>query len=110
MTPERAIAMLDRQLAKHGQDVTFKRPQDGSLAEKTVKAFVRKAKPDTIAVGATQRTSDVLISPTGLDAWPDGYPDEDDWAEIVGADRSILSAEPIYMVNTLVRINLVVKG
>lgn len=110
MTPAQAIAALNRQLAKHGETVTFRRPRDGSIKEVTVKAFVKFAEPSEL-VGATHQTvRHVIISPTGLDGWPDGHPDEDDWCIIAGQECSLLPAKPKRLKDVLVRVNLMAKG
>lgn len=109
MKPQEAISMLERQLTKHGETIVF-RSRDSSIADVTVKAFVRSAQSSEL-IGAIQQTvRNIVISPTGFEAWPDGHPVEDDWCVIAGQECSLLPAKPKRMADTLVRIDLVVKG
>lgn len=109
MTPAEAINALDRALVEAGETVTF-RSQAAGVQDVTVNAFVRSAESSDL-VGAVQQTlRNIVISPTGFETWPDGHPVEDDWCVISGQECSILPAKPKRMADTLVRIDLVVKG
>ncbi len=111
MTPRQAIARLDRQIAKNGQKVALRRgTATAPTATATVKAHVRGYKPDELVGGISQNDSLVILSPTGLENWPGGYPKKDDWISIDGRVRSIMAAGPIRMNDVLVRIELQVKG
>ncbi len=111
MTPQQAIAKLDRAVAKFGQTVTLRRGKDTApLAIATVKAHVRGFKPDELIGGIDQNDSKVILSPSGLTNWPGGAPIKGDWVTIDGRVRSIVAAEPIKMNDVLVRIELQVKG
>ena len=76
MTPVAAIAMLNRQLATHGETIRLQRLIGTQQIpfEVTCRAFVRGVTltPSEIVPGITQLQSDVIISPTEIDAqnWP----------------------------------------
>lgn len=111
MTPQQAIAKLDRAIASNGQTVTIRRgTATAPTAQVTVKAHVRGYKSDELVGGISQTDSFVILSPTGFEAWPGGWPKKDDWAIIDGRPRTILAAGPIKMNDVLVRIELQVKG
>lgn len=118
MTPEQAIAQLDRQLAAHGQDVTLIRYSGTSttvLDQAACRGFVRQKAPEQLAGNLIQVDADIVLSPTDLTAagWPDD-PKKGDKVEIdgdaTGRQRTVLWAEPIRLAGTLVRVNLHVRG
>lgn len=110
MTPAAAIAMLDRQLAAHGEPVTLRRtgtPSDTTLA---VTAFVRRAVADPLVPDsdAVQGATDIVLSPTGLTTFvPPVFGDQ---ADIGGRRVHVEAVETIRMGSTVVRYNLKVKG
>lgn len=111
MTPQHAIAMLDRSLAKNGQTVVLRRGTAAApVAQATVKAHVRGYDPDELVSGITQKDSKVILSPTGLEGWPEGMLKEKDWIQIDGRWRTIVAAVPVRMADILVRIELQVEG
>lgn len=113
MTPQQAIAKLDRAIAKNGQTVTLRRgTATAPAATATVKAHVRGFKPDELIGGIDQNDSKVVLSPSGLAGWPGGAPKKGDWitTDPAGSTRTIVAAEPIKMNDMLVRIELQVKG
>ncbi len=110
MTPREAIAMLDQQLIEHGETVTFRRPHDGSVAEATVKAFVTYANSSEFVGSARQTIRNIIISPTGLENWPGGHPDVNDWCVIADQECGLLPAKPKRLNDVLVRVNLTVEG
>mgnify|MGYP000520537703 CR=1 FL=1 len=79
---------------------------------------------DEIAAGITQDTSNVIISPTEINAegWPGDnltgvselldrrVPNTRDQIVIAGKTRQVIAAAPIYVAGELVRISLRVKG
>ncbi|ETR75911.1 hypothetical protein X566_20120 [Afipia sp. P52-10] len=116
MTPDQAITMLDRQIAAHGQTVAFKRlVGTGPTAEHqggdvSIQAHVRTLREDELIAGMTQNDLMVIVSPTGLAAWPFGIPKKGDKVVVDGVDHNIELPQPINVAGTLVRLNLKVKG
>jgi hypothetical protein len=112
VTPADAIAMLDRQLAAHGEDVELRR---GSAAAPTktgtIRAFVRGYKPEELINGLTQKDRNVILSPTGLGAiaWP-GDPVEGDFATVNGRLCHVGAVGVIKLDGTPVRYELQVTG
>ncbi len=98
MTPSQAIAMLDRQLARHGEDV--------SLNGGTKRAFVRGYKPDELVGDVRQTDRLVVLSPTDLGA----QPVRGGKVVIAGKTHNIEAAGLTLLANTLVRIDLRVRG
>lgn len=113
MTPAAAIAMLDRQIAKHGQTITLRRVVVNAPAiEAAVRGFVRGYKPDEMTDDIKQGTSLVVISPTALAGTPfaTALPKASDKVTISGRLRNIDFPEPVEMDDKLVRLNLQVSG
>ena len=108
MTPTEAIAMLDRQLADHGEDVALRHMSAGTAASsETVRAFVRGYKPDEVVGAIQQGDGKVTISPTGLAA----APKFNDKTVIGGSKvRNIQAVEEIRLAGVVVRYNLQVRG
>lgn len=103
MTPSHAIAMLERQIARHGQTVTLKLA-GGDVA---ARAFVRGMKPDELTGDLKQNDRKVTLSPAG------GAIDLRSLDTIVIAGRDyMVEFEPdiIRMDDQPVRINVVVRG
>jgi len=108
LTPAAAIQELDAALREAGQIVTLRRgPKADPVATVTVMAHVRGFRPDELIGGINQNDSKVILSPTGLG---DFIPKEDDWIEIDGSFRSVLAVGLVRMADTLVRIEMTVKG
>lgn len=108
MTPERAIAALDRQLAKHAQMIIL-RKGNTTVGQVTVKGFVRGVTADDIVGAITQTDKKVTISPTGLEAF--GLPGANTIAVIDGAPTNIIGKPEVIKLNdVVVRINMVMKG
>jgi len=111
MTPQQAIAKLDRAITKYGQTVALRRGTTSApVATASVKAHVRGYDPEELVGGITQKDSKVILSPSGLRNWPGGMLAEGDWITIDGRVRSIVAAVPVTMNDVLVRIELQVKG
>jgi hypothetical protein len=108
MTPGASIAMLDRNIARHGQTVLLRR---GST-EVTVRAFVREYKPDEIVGPIGQGDSNVVLSPTQIVGTPFATAPlaRNDKVVVRGRVRNIEAADPVLLDDQLVRINLQVRG
>jgi hypothetical protein len=109
MTPAAAIAMLDRQIAAHGEPVTLRRigSPDTTLA---VRAFVRRAQVDELVTDADAAVADtvVVLSPTGLTTFVP--PVRGDHVEIAGRLANVEQVETVRMGSAVVRYNLMVTG
>ena len=107
MTHAAAIAMLDRQIAAHGEPVTLRRIGTPDTTF-DVSAFVRRATVDPIVPGgdAAQAGTTVVLSPTGLTMTPT----RGDQADIAGRRVNIEEVETVRMGATVVRWNLKVSG
>jgi len=90
MTPEQAIGQLDRQLAKHGQPIAFRR---GATEQNSV-GFV------------TQKDREVILSPSSLGAFVPKANDDFVAGDALG---KVTAAEPIQIGTTIVRWNLRVR-
>lgn len=116
MTPVEAIAMLDRQIAEHGQTVAIQRivgtgpTATGQGGDVQIAAHVRTLREDELIAGMTQNDLMVIVSPTALVAWPFGLPAKGDKVVIDGRGHNIELPQPIKLAGTLVRLNLKVKG
>lgn len=106
MTPAGAIALLDRQIAAHGEAITITR----GATTQAARAFVRRAVVDPIVAGAdaAQATTMLVLSPTGLSAIT--APARGDIVTLGGRDAFLDEAEPIRIADTIIRWNLKVKG
>lgn len=115
MTPDTAIAMLDRQLAAHGQTVTVRRYTDPKDPERPkveladIPAFVRAVSADVVAGDIKATGSKVTLSPTDISSfWPLTASDK---IVIDGRERAVLApVKPVMMADTLVRCDLMVSG
>lgn len=107
MTPARAIAMLDRQLAKHGSTVSLARVATPN-AKTDVPAHARDFRLDELAGSLRQDDTKVILSPTGLDDF--GVPKRGDWITVRERRRSVENVDIITMQNVTVRYDLVVRG
>lgn len=104
MTPAAAIAMLDRQIARHGQGVSFKR---GATAL-AMRGFVRKFAPEEVVGLVTEQDRIVVLSPSTLGAF--GVPKEQDDVSISGKLGKVQPSVGLtHIGDTLVRIELRVK-
>ncbi|MBW9062379.1 hypothetical protein JNB71_03510 [Rhizobium herbae] len=108
MTPEQAIASLDRHIAKHGQAVKI-RKTNSAVDEVETRAFVRGMKPDEIAGAITQSDRKVVLSPTGIEIA--ALPKASGYLVIDNAPAAIIGKpEFVKMNDVIVRINVSVKG
>lgn len=104
MTPERAIAKLDRQLSRHGQAIAFQR---GSTEQAAV-GFVRGYKVEQLVGLITQQDREVIVSPSSLGTFQPR--ENDDFIIVAGSELGkVMAAEPIHIGSTLVRWNLRVR-
>lgn len=125
MTPDAAIATLDRHLAAHGEDCTLRRKEGSPLVDKdvTVRASVRGVKPAEIVGSVTQAYSKAVMSMTQIlaEGWPAGHtvtpgavdprvPRVNDFLVVKGKQRQIMFADPVAIAGTIVRVNLTVAG
>ncbi|MBB3591723.1 hypothetical protein FHX08_002067 [Rhizobium sp. BK529] len=124
MTPDHAIAQLDDQLLKHGEDILLsRRVSGGPDAEVTCRALVRGIRAEQIVGTITQLDLNVIISPTQIltAGWPSGDPPAPgavdprlprvaDFLVIKGRERQVKMSDPIYLHGQWVRCNLVVAG
>lgn len=103
MTPTTAIAALDRQLAAHGQTISLKR---GSATARTGKGFVRGYEVEKVVGLVTLADRKVVCSPTAFGA---DLPRANDSFASLGKTGAVQEVEPIYMADTLVRIEMRVR-
>lgn len=104
MSPAAAIAMLDRQIAAHGQAVTLRRLNPASTSD--LRAFFRGYRPDELAGGIQQGDSTATLSPTGLGVLPKTL----DKLTASGRVRTVQAVEPVEIDGVLVRVNLWLRG
>ncbi|MBZ9719103.1 hypothetical protein LB519_14740 [Mesorhizobium sp. AD1-1] len=125
MTPDVALATLNRHLAAHGEDCILRRKEGSPLVDKdvTVRASVRGLRAAEIVGTATQAYSKAVMSLTQILAagWPAGHtvtpgavdpriPRENDFLVVKGKVRQIKFADPIAVAGVVVRVNLTVAG
>lgn len=104
MTPAAAIAMLDRQIARHGQTVKFKRASTPA----TMRSFVRPYAPDKIVGLVTEQDRLVILSPSTIGAY--GVPKEQDDVSLNGQQGKVQpTVKQIFLDDTLVRIEMRVR-
>lgn len=109
MTPAQAIAMLDRQMEKHGEPVVLRRGSPSTPLPTT--GFVRGYKANEIVDMIQQGDSHIVLSPSGLSGiFAAKLPTSDDKIDVAGSTKNIISAEPVRMAGVLVRMNLQVRG
>jgi len=91
--------MLDRQIVRHGQDITLRR----GAAEQDARGFVRGYRPEQLIGLITQHDRMVVVSPSSLGGYA---PREQDDFKSMGRFGKVMSAEPIHMDGVVVRWNL----
>lgn len=116
MTPAQIIATLDAFLVNIGETVTLRRYTaiTGSPRPRidlTLPAFVRVVSVPQLVGEVAQTETHVSFSPTQAVAasWPLPVQDGDKLV-IEALERNIDEVHPIFVANTLVRINCVVRG
>lgn len=127
MSPEQAIAQLDRALALNGAPATLRRtvgngPSTQVHIDAPVTAFVRRAEPATLIGAQVQAMNEVVISPTDITRaqWPGPMPAGwvGDWEVPRKGDtvilqegpRMVMASRPLRMAGQLVRLELTVQG
>jgi len=122
------IAQLDLSLAVDGEDFTLRRVTgtvSPSNTDVSCRGFIRAYGPEELTVAIIQGDSKIIMSPTQIIAgsWPGGTPPNGpnaaldarvprrgDKAVVQGKIMNIQDANPIYLDNVLIRIELAVRG
>jgi len=105
MTPTQAIAMLDRQISRHGQPIAFRRGKSGP--QHNARGFVRGYRPEELVGMIQQADRGVVLSPSGLVGF--GLPKSGDEFSSQGRNGIVQDVEPIHIGETLVRVNMRVR-
>lgn len=108
MTPDHAIAKLQRQLALHGQNVDLRKIEGGQTQSEALaqRAFVRGYKPEELVGQIQQGDRNVVLLPDAVAvALKKG-----DKIVIAGATASVEVAEIVRMNDIAVRVNVRVRG
>lgn len=111
-TPAGVIARLDDAISRRYETVTLIKYTGDSpdpATETGVKAVIRPAKPEELIEGIDQIQYKVILSPTGIASVLPLLKGD----KVVRAGDQYLNIEfpgPIYMADTLVRINLIATG
>ncbi len=103
MKPSHAIAMLDRQLTRHGQNVSVRR---GVGAVRSGPGFVRGYEVEKIAGLITLADRKVILSPTDFGS---DLPRAGDDFSTAGKLGKVQDVEPIHLADVLVRIEMRVR-
>lgn len=104
MTPAQAISMLDRQVARHGQRVVFRRGTTAGSPTVITAGVVRGYKPEALVGLITQADRNITLSPSGQGTY--GAPRVADLVSLDGVQGSVKSVEEIKIGATVVRYNL----
>lgn len=119
MTPAAAIAMLDRSLAKNGEDIVIRRyVGSGDVRvplDVTVRAHVRGYLPNELVGGIVQGDTKLILAPTQIvaAAWPGpvGWPQVGDRIVIEGRSSiTVQAAAVVRVAGTVVRIEIQARG
>jgi hypothetical protein len=112
MTPARAIAMLDAQIAKNGQTVLLRKGNAANGdADKPVRAFVRGYQPEELSGGIQQGDSTMIVSPTALAASGFAGPLRRlDRVTVAGKIQIIQVANPVMIGDQVVRWEFWLRG
>jgi hypothetical protein len=112
MTAQDAIDALDRQLAQVGTPIMIRRAA-GTVIERPHVAFPRGYKPNELVGGLQQGDTLLVISPTDM---PREFASEADMIRrgdkirLTGRIRNVEFVEPVLIGETLVRLNVTVRG
>lgn len=113
MTPEAARGALDRALKADGEDVILRRITGKQRIpfDVAVRARVRNFSPDELVGGIVQGDSQVILSPSEIEArqWP-GPPRQNDLLIAAGRTRTVVAVTPFRLAGRLVRLELTVRG
>lgn len=115
MTPQAAISALDRALSINGETITLRRTTVPSLIPLDVKVTANVAgyQPQELISGSgiVQGDAKVILSVTEMKrrqwVWP---PKVNDKCVVDGKVKTVLAVNPFNMNDTLVRIELQVRG
>lgn len=123
MTPDQAIAILDRMLSTQGEDVVLLRVDDdnGVVAQVACRARVDRTKSDNAPAGVAPAGFSLILSPTQLrdGGWPDGDPanivpveNAGDKVALDGRDerRTVVWVDAKKINNQIVRIDMRISG
>lgn len=113
MTPQEAIDSLDRQIADSGQTITLRRSVAGVVIERPHKAFARGYKPNELVGGLKQGDTLLVISPSNMPREFASLEDmirDTDKIWLAGRLRAVLFVDPVMIADTLVRLNVTVRG
>lgn len=104
MTPVAAIASLDRQIAKHGQAIAFRR----GATQQAATGFVRGYRAEQLVGLITQADREVIVSPSTLGTF---HPRENDDFSITAGGKlgKVMSADIVHIGSTAVRWNIRVR-
>lgn len=108
MTPAHAIAKLQRQLDRHGQNVDLRKIANGQMQSEALaqRAFVRGYKPEELVGQIQQGDRNVVLLPDAAAiALKKG-----DKIVIAGAAANVEVAEIVRMNDIVVRVNVRVRG
>jgi hypothetical protein len=125
---QREVAELDKSLVVDGEDFILRRvigAANQTNIDVLCRGFVRRYKAQELTSVIIQGDSNIIMSPTRIIAaqWPGGtpvtasdaaldrrVPRKNDKVVLQGKVRNIETAEPIYIANELVRIEIQVRG
>lgn len=100
MTPDRSIAKLDAQIAKHGTSVSFRRGTGTPVASRGV---VRGYKPEQLVGLIQQADRNLIVSPSSLGTF---VPTANDQVAMSGTLGTVQAAEPIRQDGVVIRWNI----
>lgn len=108
MTPAHAIAKLQRQLDRHGQNVDLRKIAGGQTQSEALaqRAFVRGYKPEELVGQILQGDRNVVLLPDAIAVTLK----KGDAVVIAGAKNNVETAEIVRMNDVAVRVNLRVRG
>ncbi len=107
MSPEQAIAALDRQIAAHGDDAQIQR---GTGAPVSLRLWVREYLPQELQGGVTQGDRKVIVSPSDVAKAGIGDLRKLDKLTIAGRRTNVEYANPTRIRGVIVRWDLNVRG
>ncbi|KNY18227.1 hypothetical protein AKG11_03580 [Shinella sp. SUS2] len=103
MRPDRAIAMLDRQLASHGSKVVFARQ---GAPQHEARAFVRGYTSEELVGLIEQADRKLVVSPTSLAGF---MPKKKDRVTASGKSGTVEDVDPVEIDGVVVRFNIRVR-
>lgn len=112
MTPDAAIAALDKAVQIAGQDIILRRTTGTALIKfdsPTTRARVVDYRPDELVGEVQQGDRKAILSPTMLANWP-APPTKGDRVVVDGAVWAVMNVNPLSIGNRLVRIEMQIRG